>query len=320
MLFYVVAHLNYAVNSWPNSIFDANFCNCDGKISTTHMAPRTYNGMADLQVNVKDLMAGGPIILPHNHQIILDFIWDNNHLTPWKGSEYNLMYPDVRDPSGGEATYILRTFTGYKEKGTFIECRAFNGETGSKTLYMERKLGWKGLLIEPDPQKYEQLLSRGRNAWISNVCLGTKPYPYRAYIENGTILGDIHDYDTMFYEGEHVKVVQCMPIYSLIAAVNLYDVDYFALNWNGNELSVLRTIPFHKIKFQVISVPGRKDKDEENALIKFMDSQGYSPAPNKRYWRTAALPDLIFVEKIDPYFFYQFVDDRKQIHRNNRTV
>ena len=57
-----------------------------------------------------------------------------------------------------------------------MECGAFDGERSSNTLYLERQLGWTGLLIEMDPYFYTQILGKNRNVWSINACLS--PYNY----------------------------------------------------------------------------------------------------------------------------------------------
>ena len=61
--------------------------------------------------------------------------------------------------------------------GFFVECGAYDGETLSNTLYMERSFQWSGLLIEADQISHSQLVDRNRRAYTSPVCLSTKPYP-----------------------------------------------------------------------------------------------------------------------------------------------
>lgn len=48
-----------------------------------------------------------------------------------------------------------------------------------------------------------------------------------------------------------IQIVQCMPLYSLLAAIKVTTVDYFSLDVEGNELEVLKTIPFDKIYIRV---------------------------------------------------------------------
>jgi hypothetical protein len=46
-------------------------------------------------------------------------------------------------------------------------------------------------------------------------------------------------------------VVQCIPITTLLLALNKREVDYFSLDVEGNELEVLRTIDFKQIDIKV---------------------------------------------------------------------
>ncbi|RXG57541.1 hypothetical protein Avbf_15871 [Armadillidium vulgare] len=54
---------------------------------------------------------------------------------------------------------------------------AMDGQTMSNTLRLEKKQGWTGLLVEPDPSNYILLKKKHRKAWTVNACLSLKPYP-----------------------------------------------------------------------------------------------------------------------------------------------
>jgi Methyltransferase FkbM domain len=45
--------------------------------------------------------------------------------------------------------------------------------------------------------------------------------------------------------------VQCFPIYSILAALNRTTVDYFSLDIEGDELSILKTIPWDLVDIRV---------------------------------------------------------------------
>ena len=61
--------------------------------------------------------------------------------------------------------------------GFFIECGANDGESISNTLWVERNLGWKGVLIEADPRPLEKLLQKNRKAYIGKFCVSNKSHP-----------------------------------------------------------------------------------------------------------------------------------------------
>jgi len=45
--------------------------------------------------------------------------------------------------------------------------------------------------------------------------------------------------------------VQCLPLYSILLAANRTTVDVFGLDIVGNEVHVLKTIPFDKVDIKV---------------------------------------------------------------------
>ena len=45
--------------------------------------------------------------------------------------------------------------------------------------------------------------------------------------------------------------VKCIPIFSILSAMEVKVVDYFSLDIEGNELQVLKTIPFESILIKV---------------------------------------------------------------------
>lgn len=47
--------------------------------------------------------------------------------------------------------------------------------------------------------------------------------------------------------------VQCVPLYTILLALNRTTIDYLSLDVEGAEISVLRTIPFDKVSIKVDS-------------------------------------------------------------------
>jgi hypothetical protein len=80
-----------------------------------------------------------------------------------------------------------------------VECGAFDGEFGSNTLFMERKLQWKGILIEPDRKSFDKLLSKQRRSWALPVCLSTEPYPTKVCIYLFGLLTELFEFNCNCY-------------------------------------------------------------------------------------------------------------------------
>ena len=99
--------------------------------------------------------------------------------------------------------YLPITFNSYRPQnysdkknrdGFFVEAGAYDGELISNTLLFELKMGWSGILIEPNPIAFEKLLSKKRKAWSINCCLSMKPYPETVSFDVSGLVGGIVQY------------------------------------------------------------------------------------------------------------------------------
>ena len=86
---------------------------------------------------------------------------------------------------------------------------------------------------------------------------------------------------------KHVKV-QCFPFYSILLALNRTDVDYLSLDIEGDEPKVLKTIPFEKVDFKIMTVECNPERCQEIRL--YLDNKGYQNV-------TMLHIDMVFMKK-----------------------
>uniref|UniRef100_A0A1B6KJ09 Methyltransferase FkbM domain-containing protein n=1 Tax=Graphocephala atropunctata TaxID=36148 RepID=A0A1B6KJ09_9HEMI len=206
---------------------------------------------------------------------------------------YYLTSPETQDTSMGQSEKI-RNILHDRKDGFFIECGALDGETRSNTLYMERFLNWSGLLIEADPLNFGQMLRKNRRTWLSPTCLSKTPYPQIVSFKQDFNIGRISDSEVGQQRDGFVDV-QCFPIYSYLLALNVTHVDYFSLDVEGDELEVLKTIPFDKVDIETLSVEFAHVPDGKEALQEFMITKGYSVVAEVTHPQWLA-NDFIFVK------------------------
>ena len=84
--------------------------------------------------------------------------------------------------------------------------------------------------------------------------------------------------------------VQCFPLYSLLLALNQTNVDYFSLDIEGDELHVLKTIPFDKLRIEVMTVEVNHPQNRRADVRAYMESQGHHNVRN-------IFLDLVFVRR-----------------------
>ncbi|KAB7507993.1 hypothetical protein Anas_00609, partial [Armadillidium nasatum] len=95
--------------------------------------------------------------------------------------------------------------------GTFIEAGAYDGETFSNTLNLEKELGWSGLLIEPNPLEYQLLAHYGD--------------------QEQTLLKTL-----LLVEKKYYHMSNATHFTALMVATNLTTVDFFSLDVEGVEM------------------------------------------------------------------------------------
>ncbi|ODM90268.1 Protein Star [Orchesella cincta] len=83
--------------------------------------------------------------------------------------------------------------------------------------------------------------------------------------------------------------VQCFPLYSLLLAIGRTSVDYMSLDIEGAEFEILKTIPFDKVSFKVISV---EVNQKEQQVMEFLKMRGYISVASVR---EPYVDDVIFV-------------------------
>jgi len=77
------------------------------------------------------------------------------------------------------------------KSGTFFEAGAADGEALSNTLLFELKYGWSGLLVEPNPDFFRQLLSKQRKSWAMNACISTQKFVEIVEFDASGVVGGI---------------------------------------------------------------------------------------------------------------------------------
>ncbi|CAL8144903.1 unnamed protein product [Orchesella dallaii] len=168
-----------------------------------------------------------------------------------------------------------------KKNGIFIEAGAHEGEKGSHTLYLEKELGWTGLLVECNPTVVPILKTHHRKAWVADVCLAPSTTPGLLNFSNPTNW----TYSGTFKKPWNLPVptkwtffdVETLPFYTLLAALGWTEIDYFSFDIEGIELSVLKTFPFDLIKFKVLIIETmfytEEEKKELDTLLTSNDYQ-----------------------------------------------
>ena len=149
-----------------------------------------------------------------------------------------------------------------KRNGVFLEVGAADGLVYSNTLFFERSRSWTGLLIEPNKEFFETLAKLHRNAYALNVCLSIENKTSIVKFHPAGLIGGIENImkgplmERAKKEAPYIKRTEsiCIPVYSIVKALNMSYINFFSLDVEGAELKILKTIPSDKVKIDLFYI------------------------------------------------------------------
>eukprot|EP01065_Artemidia_motanka_P043588 TRINITY_DN6065_c2_g1_i1.p1 TRINITY_DN6065_c2_g1~~TRINITY_DN6065_c2_g1_i1.p1 ORF type:complete len:429 (+),score=103.50 TRINITY_DN6065_c2_g1_i1:70-1356(+) len=168
--------------------------------------------------------------------------------------------------------------------GTFVELGALDGVRFSNTLMFEKHFGWKGVLIEANPEQAEGLHAlpdRRSSTKFSpmGICGANSS---RKLLYNGGVgaaagyVGPISNRGKPGWES--AKEIPCRPVGELIRKAGLKHVDLFSLDVEGAELEVLQTMDW-SIPVRVFVIESAPENAHNLRRIRrLMQSRGYQRA------------------------------------------
>eukprot|EP00756_Hemistasia_phaeocysticola_P019232 Hpha_TRINITY_DN15646_c3_g1::TRINITY_DN15646_c3_g1_i3::g.100169::m.100169 len=174
--------------------------------------------------------------------------------------------------------------------GVFVEMGGFDGLKYSNSLFFERALGWKGVLIEADPKNLVKLkVNRPRSEIIGKAACpaGQDRVTFFGGGATGAVSGVVDNAADSFKKkwwGENwtrnTVSVPCAPLGTLLKEAGVTFIDLFSLDVEGGEEFVLRTMDWSiPVRVWVIEMDAHnvtKNEVVTNMLLK----NGYRRAEN----------------------------------------
>lgn len=192
---------------------------------------------------------------------------------------YKLWQPEKKQFSqfGQDKRLIEVLAPIFKNKSLFfIESGAADGEYNSNTLYFEREMGWTGLLVEPHPTTFKELLAKNRKAHMYNGAISTTGSVGTMELILKHCLG-VAGYDdgecSHLAERQPVSVsVPLAPLETMLACLGRTTVDFWSLDVEGVEGKILDKFPFKDIEVGSLMIEANKNgannKEIEDAMAR----------------------------------------------------
>jgi FkbM family methyltransferase len=137
--------------------------------------------------------------------------------------------------------------------GVFLEAGANDGIRQSNTFYLEKKMGWKGILVEPIPELAEECKRNRRSSNVYQVALTTEKQSgsFVKFVDVDLMSSVIHtnNRETQIVLAEHVQgitrkeyEVPTMSLSQVIDQSPYHTIDFMSIDVEGYELDVLAGI------------------------------------------------------------------------------
>jgi len=145
-------------------------------------------------------------------------------------------------------------------------------------LFFELERNWTGILIEPVPSLFQEILLKNRNVFSINVCIANeKPTvaKFKIFEALSGRLDKMHEAHSKRIDKEgttkmRLIYVPCFSLVSILKAMNVQKVDYFSLDVEGGEYDVLTGIKFDKITIDTFSIEHNGFLDNDTAKRKYI--------------------------------------------------
>ena len=163
----------------------------------------------------------------------------------------------------GQVEFLINNVCNYENKGLpfkkyFIDCAAGDGITHSNTLFLEKELNWKGLLIEPNPYFHDSL-KKNRLAGIVGEQFDNNHILREEELKTAEIINlKTRKLETILDENNAPKII-----------------DYLSLDVEGAEEFILSSFNFEKYKFKFMTI-----ERPTNKLNILLDQNNYVQVKN----------------------------------------
>lgn len=167
-----------------------------------------------------------------------------------------------------------------KKNGLFLEIGGADGFTHSNTYSLEKQYGWRGTLVEPDPYQFKRLrASRPKNTLI-NAAISPNDQEEELRLRLVGQLSALEGHEgkdmhhTTRLSRQNFAKVNAISITKLLSEKRY---DYFSLDVEGAELSILKSIKWDAIlKPSILTIEHNFRKEDKRGILNILRTHGYT--------------------------------------------
>ncbi|KQW02841.1 FkbM family methyltransferase [Rhizobacter sp. Root1221] len=187
----------------------------------------------------------------------------------------------------GQDLFVMEVL-GEQVGGFFLDSGASNGRKGSNTWLLESMHGWRGVCVEPNADTFRQLKAN-RDCICLDCCLYDRGGAVEFLEAAGVYGGIVEEYDARHLsftrrvlgerwpDGAPAPTVRkvARTIRSVLRGADApRTIDYWSLDTEGSELTLLKSFPYDEYRFRVLTVEHNNGPIREQ-IRSYLEGRGY---------------------------------------------
>lgn len=172
-----------------------------------------------------------------------------------------------------QETRLVQEFFQTRGDGFFVEVGANDPENWSQTLHLE-KLGWRGVLIEPQPDLAEKLRQRRRAKVYGLACSSPKNAGTTMVLQLAGIYSSLEkDLNISTVQAEKVIKVPVSTLDSVLGDAEApVPIDFISIDVEGHEIDVLEGFGLARWRPRLLLI---EDLAMNLRLHRYLNARGY---------------------------------------------
>ncbi len=164
--------------------------------------------------------------------------------------------------------YILK-----KKAGFYCEVGALDGKELSNTIYLEKELGWSGILCEPN-RNYLDLIKKNRP---KNILISSPLFSKENVEVNFTEFeGGRSGIDKKSSNKNNYKLKTTTLNKVLEENLKGKEINYISIDTEGTEYEIIKELDFDKFYPEIITIEHNYDKEKRDKIFKFLNKNNYN--------------------------------------------
>lgn len=156
-----------------------------------------------------------------------------------------------------EEEWLIRDFFQDRRDGVFVDVGAHHFKSSSKTYYLEEKLGWSGLAVEPQREfAAEYAKYRPRTRFLPFFVSDTSNDTARLYVLNNmrSVASAHGDFVKQFGKPDEVRAVPTITLTDLLDAEGIKKVDLLSIDIELHEPYALKGFDIGRFKPSLVCI------------------------------------------------------------------